>query len=106
MARNPNHNPIILIRHIFRRIEDLGLGLRFLDTALYLNQLIREPGVVLVRRPSLKRGRWSDLRVGQFKGIFEGLCHVFFMSVCNNIPKTEYSSTLSLWDSIPSLRDS
>ena len=29
----------------------LGLGLGILDTALYLNQLIREPGTLLALRP-------------------------------------------------------
>ena len=35
-----------------RLLAALALGLRILDTALYLNQLIREPGKILARRPS------------------------------------------------------
>ena len=41
------------IRPKRRRISAIGLGLGFLDTALYLNQLIREPGLLSARRPSL-----------------------------------------------------
>ena len=36
-----------------RLFAALGLGLGILDTALYLNQLIREPGVVLAQSTSL-----------------------------------------------------
>ena len=36
-----------------RLFAALGLGLDILDTALYLNQLIREPGVALVQSISL-----------------------------------------------------
>ena len=50
---NPDPNPMAEIRRLFGPILIKGLGLGFLDTALYLNQLIREPREDLARRCSL-----------------------------------------------------
>ena len=50
-ARIPRPNPNAANSRKGRLFAALGLGLGILDTALYLNQLIRDPGVVLVRTP-------------------------------------------------------
>ena len=51
--RIPNHNPNDYDSRKGRLFAALGLGLGILDTALYLNQLLREPGELLAGRSSL-----------------------------------------------------